>query len=50
MSPHAYIWEIHVFQSLNRLKLVKAVLIEIYIYPRQSFLKTLLVFIKICLN
>ena len=29
MSPHANAWDIHVFQSLNRLKLVKAVLIEI---------------------
>ena len=28
MSPHANTWDIHVFRSLNRLKLVKAVLIE----------------------
>ena len=47
MSPHAHTWDIHVFLSLNRLKLCKAVLIEIYIsfYDRQSFLKTLLVFL-----
>ena len=27
MSPHAYTWDIHVFRSLNRLKLIRAVLI-----------------------
>ena len=49
MSQHAnYTWDIRVpiFRSLNCLKLVKAVLIEIYIlqYPskdHQCFLKTL---------
>ena len=40
MSPHESTWDIHVFQSFNGLKLVKAVLIEIA-FPsidRQSFL------------
>ena len=48
MSPHANTWDIHVFRSLNRLKLVKAVLLR-YTYPskdRQFFLKTLLVSLK----
>ena len=31
MSPHANTWDIDVFESLNHLKLVKAVFIEIYI-------------------
>ena len=45
MSPHANTWDIHVFRFFNRLQLVKAVLIEIYISfkDRQSFLNTLLV-------
>ena len=49
MSPHAInynTWDIHVFLSINRLKLVIRLFLLRYTYPskdRQSFLKTLLV-------